>query len=68
MMSDKERREYNKCIYEILMNPNLMFAVKEQRLRDLVDKVFEDGYTKGSKDTDIVYEKLFNNNEFDNLW
>lgn len=68
MMSDKERREYNKRIYEILMNPNLMFSVKEQRLRDLIDKVYEDGYTKGSKDTDIVYEKLFVNDEFGDLW
>lgn len=67
-MNNEMKRKYYDEIYRILMNPNLMFAVKEQRLRDLVDKVFEDGYAKGSKDTDIVYEKLFNNNEFDNLW
>ena len=66
-MRDEKRKEFNKKIYEILMNPNLMFAVKEQRLRDLVDEAYTAGYVDGGKDEATIYETLLTGSEYEGL-
>lgn len=63
-ISNEKQRQYTEEIYSIMYDINNMSREQFEKIKTLVITAYEDGYLQGSKDTDRVYNILFND-DFD---
>lgn len=63
-ISNEKQRQYTEEIYSIMYDINNMSREQFEKIKTLVITAYEDGYLQGSKDTDRVYDILFND-DFD---
>lgn len=63
---NEKQRQYTEEIYSIMYDINNMSREQFEKIKTLVITAYEDGYLQGSKDTDRVYDILFND-DFDFL-
>lgn len=61
---NEKQRQYTEEIYSIMYDINNMSREQFEKIKTLVITAYEDGYLQGSKDTDKVYNILFND-DFD---
>lgn len=61
---NEKQRQYTEEIYSIMYDINNMSREQFEKIKALVITAYEDGYLQGSKDTDRVYDILFND-DFD---
>ena len=61
---NEKQRQYTEEIYSIMYDVNNMSREQFEKIKTLVITAYEDGYLQGSKDTDRVYNILFND-DFD---
>ena len=61
---NEKQRQYTEDIYSIMYDINNMSREQFEKIKTLVITAYEDGYLQGSKDTDRVYDILFND-DFD---
>ena len=61
---NEKQRQYTEEIYSIMYDVNNMSREQFEKIKTLVITAYEDGYLQGSKDTDRVYDILFND-DFD---
>lgn len=61
---NEKQRQYTEEIYSIMYDINNMSREQFEKIKTLVITAYEDGYLQGSKDTDRVYDILFND-DFD---
>lgn len=61
---NEKQRQYTEEIYSIMYDINNMSREQFEKIKTLVITAYEDGYLQGSKDTDRVYDVLFND-DFD---
>ena len=61
---NEKQRQYTEEIYSIMYDINNMSREQFEKIKTLVITAYEDGYLQGSKDTDRVYNILFND-DFD---
>ena len=57
---NEKQRQYTEEIYSIMYDINNMSREQFEKIKTLVITAYEDGYLQGSKDTDRVYDILFN--------
>lgn len=63
-ISNEKQRQYTEEIYSIMYDIDNMSREQFEKIKTLVITAYEDGYLQGSKDTDRVYDILFND-DFD---
>ena len=63
-ISNEKQRQYTEEIYSIMYDINNMSREQFEKIKTLVITAYEDGYLQGSKDSDRVYNILFND-DFD---
>ena len=61
---NEKQRQYTEEIYSIMYDINNMSREQFEKIKTLVITAYEDGYLQGSKDSDRVYNILFND-DFD---
>ena len=61
---NEKQRQYIEEIYSIMYDINNMSREQFEKIKTLVITAYEDGYLQGSRDTDRVYDILFND-DFD---
>ena len=61
---NEKQRQYTEEIYSIMYDINNMSREQFEKIKTLAITAYEDGYLQGSKDTDRVYDILFND-DFD---
>ena len=61
---NEKQRQYTEEIYSIMYDINNMSREQFEKIKTLVITAYKDGYLQGSKDTDRVYDILFND-DFD---
>ena len=59
---NEKQRQYTEEIYSIMYDVNNMSREQFEKIKTLVITAYEDGYLQGSKDSDRVYNILFNDN------
>ena len=59
---NEKQRQYTEEIYSIMYDINNMSREQFEKIKTLVITAYEDGYLQGSKDSDRVYNILFNDN------
>ena len=56
---NEKQRQYTEEIYSIMYDVNNMSREQFEKIKTLVITAYEDGYLQGSKDTDRVYNILY---------